>query len=63
MKMHEPFHGATRDVVPVTPKLVPDLAGAVAPPALAVGCLDLLEIMHVLPGTVRGQLGVAGIAA
>ena len=60
MKTHEPLHGATRDVVPVTPKLMPDLAGTVASPALAVGCLDLLEILHVLPGTVRGQLGIAG---
>ena len=60
MKMHEPLHGATRDVVPVAPKLMPGLAGPVAPPALAVGRLDLLEILHVLPGTVRGQLGVAG---
>ena len=60
MKTHEPLHGATCDVMPVTPKLMPDLAGPVAPPALAVGRLDLLEILHVLPGTVRGQLGSAG---
>src|SRR6056297_2781646 len=60
MKMHEALHGATRDVVPVATKLMPDLAGTVAPPALAVGCLDLLEILHVLPGAVRGQLGVVG---
>jgi len=60
MKTHEPLHGATRDVMPVTPKLVPDLAGPVAPPALAVGRLDLLMVLHVLPGAIRGQLGVAG---
>ena len=58
MKAHEPLHGATRDVVSVTPKLMPDFAGTVAPPALAVGRLDLLDVHGVLPGTIRGTLGM-----
>ena len=52
-------HGATRDFVPVTPRLIPDLAGTVAPPALAVSRLDLLEVHSVLPGAVRGKPGIA----
>ena len=57
--MNEPFHGATRDVVPVATELVPDFAGAIAPPALAVGRLDLPEVHNVLLGAVRGKLGIA----
>jgi len=49
MKMHEPFHGTAGDVVPITMQLMPDLAGAVATPALGVDRLDLLEILLVLP--------------
>src|SRR6056297_367099 len=59
MKMHEPLHGATRDVVPVATKLIPDLASSVAPPALAVGHLDLLYVNSILPGAVRGKLWIA----
>ena len=58
MKTHEPLHGATRDVVPVTPKLMPDLAGTVAPPALAMGRLDLPDVHSVLPGAIRGKPGI-----
>src|SRR6056297_4362315 len=59
VKMHEPLHSATRDVVPVATESMPDFAGTVAPPALAVGRLDLLEVHSVLPGAVRGKLGIA----
>ncbi len=59
MKLHEPLHGATCDVMPVATKLMPDLAGTVAPSALAVGHLDLLDVYSVLPGAVRGKLGIA----
>jgi hypothetical protein len=57
--MHEPLHSATRDVVPVATELMPDFTGTIAPQALAVGRLDLLEVYSVLLGAVRGKLGIA----
>jgi hypothetical protein len=59
MKTHESLHGATRDVVSVTPKLMPDLAGTVASPAPAMCRLDLLDVHGVLPGAIRGKFGIA----
>ena len=44
----------------VSPKLMPDLARAVAASALVIYASDLLEILLVLPGAIRGQLRFAG---
>jgi hypothetical protein len=60
MLSHEPFHGTARDIVRLSAKLMPDLARPVAALALVVAALDLLEVLRIALGAIRGQVWVAG---